>query len=162
MFYDALHDQSVDGADAHFLFNTLRMQLTKNVCESFHSHLSKYHYHPHLYTSLFVMNLKEYQNLIYVKLRSVNLSDTVTNKEVRLLRDWQMIQLKYMEKDKFLSWNLFPKLITDIKKNDVCYRDGQIVVKQTIKLLNVVSVLTKFHKRRLHCLINKRDNVFFP
>ena len=64
-----------------------------------------------------------------------------------------------MEKDKFLSWNLFPKLITDIKKNEVCYRDGQIMVKQTIKLLNVATILTNFNKRRLHCLINKRGNV---
>jgi len=63
-----------------------------------------------------------------------------------------------MEKEKFLSWNLFPKLMTDIKKN-VCHKDGQIVVKQTIKGLNVVTILNNFNKRRLHCLINKRGNV---
>lgn len=45
------------------------------------------------------------------------------------------------------------------KKNDVCYRDGQIVVKQTIKYLNVVTILTNFNKRWLHCSINKRGDV---
>jgi hypothetical protein len=84
MFYDARHDQSVDLADAHFLFNTLRMQLTKNVREFFYSHLSKYLYHPHNYTKLFVMNLKEFPNIIYLNLRCVNLSDTVTNKRSKV------------------------------------------------------------------------------
>ena len=38
------------------------------------------------------------------------------------------------------------------------YGCGQIVVKQTVKLLIVVIVLNfkNFNKRRLHCLINKR------
>jgi hypothetical protein len=62
-----------------------------------------------------------------------------------------------MEKEKFLSWNLFPKLIRHMKDN-VCYMDGQIGVKQTIKRLNVVTILTNFNKRKLYCLMNKRDN----
>ena len=35
----------------------------------------------------------------------------------------------------------------------------QIVVKQTVKQLNVVIRLKNFNKRKLHCLINKKGNV---
>jgi hypothetical protein len=49
--------------------------------------MSKYFYHPHLDINLFILKLKEYQNVIYVKLRSVNLHAAVTNKEATLLMD---------------------------------------------------------------------------
>ena len=74
------------------LFNTSRrqyiilhqtsssLQLTKNVCASFHAHFSKYFYRPHPNINLFTINLKEYRNIIYVMLRSVNFPVTVTNK----------------------------------------------------------------------------------
>jgi len=73
--------QSIDG-DGHtfiiiirevLLFNTpddklhqnsSSLQLTTNACESFHSHLSKYLYHPKPDINLFIMKLKEYQNMI--------------------------------------------------------------------------------------------------
>ena len=114
---------------------------------SLHSHLSKYFYHLHHDINLFIRMLKEYQDMIYIKLRSVNLPAAVTKspiKEVPLLFIW----LINMKEVKFLGWNLFPKLITETRKNDMWYRCGQIVVKQIINLTN----------RRLHCLINKTGN----
>ena len=48
--------------------------------ESFHSYLSKYFYRPHPNISLFIIKLKEYRNIIYVKLQGVNFPATVTNK----------------------------------------------------------------------------------
>jgi hypothetical protein len=41
----------------------------------------------------------------------------------------------------------------------VWYRDEQIVVKQTIKGLTVVTILKNFNKPRMHGLIKKRANV---
>jgi len=60
--------------------NSSTLHLTKNVCESFHSHLSKYFYRPHSDINLFIIKLNEYRNLIYVKFRSDNFPATVTNK----------------------------------------------------------------------------------
>jgi hypothetical protein len=53
---------------------------TTNRCEYFELHLSKYFYHPHGGIDLVIMKLQEYQNLIYVNLRSVNLPATMNNK----------------------------------------------------------------------------------
>jgi len=41
--------------------------------------MSKYFYHPHLDINLFILKLKEYQNVIYLQLRRVNLHATVTS-----------------------------------------------------------------------------------
>ena len=68
--------------------NSSSLQLATKDCESCHSHLSKYFCHPHLDISLFLLKLKEYQNMIYVKLGSVTIPATVTNKASHLLKDW--------------------------------------------------------------------------
>jgi hypothetical protein len=60
--------------------NSSNLQLTKNACEFFHSHWSKYFYRPHHDISLFKIKLKEYRKIIYVELRSVNFPATVTYK----------------------------------------------------------------------------------
>ena len=69
--------------------NTLRPQYTAskqwyaaadNERLSFILNVSKYCYRPHHDSSLFIMKFKEYQNMIYIYLRSVNLPPTVTNK----------------------------------------------------------------------------------
>jgi hypothetical protein len=52
---------------------------------------------------LFLMKFKEYYNMICVKLRSVNLPVTVTNKGGHVAKRWQIIELKIMEQEKFLG-----------------------------------------------------------
>ena len=58
--------------------NSSSLQLTANACV-FHSQ-SKYLYHTHPYINWFTMKLNAYQNMIYVKLRTLNFPATVTNK----------------------------------------------------------------------------------
>jgi 16S rRNA A1518/A1519 N6-dimethyltransferase RsmA/KsgA/DIM1 with predicted DNA glycosylase/AP lyase activity len=59
--------------------NSSSLQLVMEACESLHSHLPKYFYHPHPHISSFTVKLKEYLNMIYVESRCVNFPATVTN-----------------------------------------------------------------------------------
>jgi hypothetical protein len=51
-------------------------QLTTNVFQSCHPHSPKYCYHPYPDISLFLITLAEHQNMIYMKLQTVNLPAT--------------------------------------------------------------------------------------
>jgi len=67
-------------ADSKLQHNSSSLQLTANVCDSRHSHLSRPFDHRHPDISLLIITLREYQNIINIKLRSVYLPATVTNK----------------------------------------------------------------------------------
>ena len=59
--------------------NSSRLHLATHACESLHSQLLKYFYHPHPDINILTVKLKEYQTMIYVESRSVNFPATVTN-----------------------------------------------------------------------------------
>ena len=89
-----------------------RLQLTTNVCEFFHSRLSKNFYHPHPDITLFASKLTECQEIIHVRLRSANLFSKVTNLRSNVAEVPVKDKLKNM-KEKFLRYNLIPKFVTD-------------------------------------------------
>jgi len=64
------------------------------------------------------MKLKEYQNVIYVNLRSVNLPATMTNKRSHVAQGLAD-KLKNTKAEKSVGWNLFPKLVTYTKHNEM-------------------------------------------
>lgn len=61
--------------------------------------------------------------MIYVKLRSVNLPATVTNKRSHVANDMVDDLIKNMKEEKFLGQNLFSKLVTDTED---MIRDGSM------------------------------------
>jgi hypothetical protein len=65
--------------------NSGSLQLTANVCEP-STRLSEDFDRLHPDTSLLIMKSNEYQNMIYVKLRSVDLPATVTYKRNRVAK----------------------------------------------------------------------------
>lgn len=58
-------------ADSKLHHNSSNLQLTANVSDSRHSHLSRHFDHRHPDINLLIMKLGECQNIIYIKLRSV-------------------------------------------------------------------------------------------
>jgi len=91
--------------------NSSSLQLTTDACQSFHSHFSRDFHHPQP-DSLFIMKLKENQNMIYVKLRKVNLPATVTNKRSNIANRLVNDLIKKYTEEKFLD---FFFLVTDTK-----------------------------------------------
>jgi len=77
--------------------NSSSLQLTTKACESFHSHFSKYFYHPRPDINLFTIKLKEYQNRVYINLRSVNFPDTATNKRSHVAKGLEDDLIKQYE-----------------------------------------------------------------
>jgi hypothetical protein len=93
---------------------------TTNRCVYFELHLSKYFYHPHRDIDLFIMKLQEYQNLIYVNLRSVNLPATVTNKRSHVAKGLVDNSIKWYETGEISRLEFISK-VSDRYKGPQCY-----------------------------------------
>jgi hypothetical protein len=76
-----------------------------------------------------------------VKLLSGNLPAKATNYRSHVAEGLADNLPQIMKKEKHSGNNLFSKLVSDKKKNDVLYRYRQIVVKQIVKRHSVVIIL---------------------
>ena len=101
------------------------------------------------------MKFKEYRNKIYVKLLSVNLPATMTNKGSHVAKGLVDDLIQKYEWGEICRLEYVSKLGYRYRKNSMLHGYGHLVVKQMVKLLIVVNILKSFNKRRLHCLINK-------
>jgi len=82
--------------------------------------------------------------MLDVKLLSGNLPTKATNSRSHVAEGVADDLLQIMKKEKRLGKNLFPKIVSDKKKNDMLYRYRQIVVKQIVKRHIVVIILKDF------------------
>jgi hypothetical protein len=82
-----------------------------------------------------------------------------STKLATLLRDWWNIWFKNMKQEAFLSWNLFPKLVTDTKKDNMRHGYEPVTMKQVVKRSIAVIILKNFYERKLRNLINKTGDV---
>ena len=82
--------------------------------------------------------------MLDVKLLSGNLPTKATNSRSHVAEGVTDDLLQIMKKEKRLGKNLFPKIVSDKKKNDMLYRYRQIVVKQIVKRHIIVIILKDF------------------
>ena len=87
--------------------NNNRIDVSRYAAAKSYSHVSKYIYLSHTDINLFIMKWKKYKSTIYIKLRSVNLPATLTNKRSHVAQVLVDDLIKNMKEEKFLGWIFF-------------------------------------------------------
>jgi len=130
------------------------VHLTTKACESCHSHMSKYFYHPHLDINLFILKLKEYQNVIYLQLRRVNLHTTVTSEWSHVAKgDACITQYESEEISKFYRWTVHIEIYVVHSPTNALFinlvKNFKFTLKYTIISFLHVSVFNDYHEGTL-------------